>query len=193
MAVRRATAIIAGVAAYAAATGCGVAAESVYTPLELDACAVQRTDPQSGSVWLRCAGHDGIAVLVSEGDLRMDVDFGVANDRFDTFGPFNRVHTTLEWRLEDGVARATILRWFLDRGDGAEDQILVVSTVGAPGRPGCPVALIDAGLNPDANSLARGAADMAPLFDCDRDAVRIVGVAGAAADGFAGVYRGAAQ
>ncbi|MFX3680689.1 MAG: hypothetical protein ACN6I5_05670 [Hyphomicrobiales bacterium] len=148
------------------------AAESVYTTLDLDACAVLDQDDESGGISLQCDGLPGHPVFASEGDLRFDVDYGVPNDRWESFGPFNSVGETVEWRVADGEPHAAILRFFIDTGmtGGPEDkgQALVVSRVGTDAAPGCVVAVVDAKVE-QANGVARGAAAMAPRFACGTD------------------------
>ncbi len=62
---------------------------------------------------------------------------------------------------------ATILRWYLQRGEGpGESQILVVTQL-EPGAV-CQVAWIDATANPNANEMAREAAEeLVGGFDCE--------------------------
>ena len=145
------------------------AAESVYAALDLDACAVLDQSEEGASVLLQCDGLPGYPVFASEGDLRFDVDFGARNDVWESFGPFNSIHDTVEWRVAAGDPHAAILRYFIDTGmtGGPDDkgQVLVVSKVGTQGAPGCVVALVDVAVE-QANGVARGAAAMAPDFAC---------------------------
>ena len=169
----------AGILVIGAWAGSAQAAESVYTDLDLDACTVLETHEEGAGVELECAGHDGIPVYVSDGDARMDVDFGAPNDLFETFGPFNTIGDKVEWRLdENGVPFAAIIRFHLDSGvtGGPEDraQVLVVSSIGQPGAPGCVVAAIDAATE-QANGVARGAAAFAARHECGTDAPVVIG------------------
>ena len=151
-------------------------AESAYTTLDLDACVVLEQDEESGGVRLVCDGYDGVPVYVSEGDLRFDVDYGAPNDIWESFGPFNSINDTIEWRVAGARPHAAILRFFLDTGltGTAADrgEVLVVAKVGAPDAPGCVVALVDAAVE-QANGVARGAAAMAPGFACGTQPVAI--------------------
>lgn len=169
------------------AAGPAHAAESVYTTLDLDACAVLAQDRESGGIALQCEGLPGHPVFASEGDLRFDVDYGAPNTRWESFGPFNSIHDTVEWRVADGVPHAAILRFFVDMGmtGGAEDkgQALVVSKVGTDTAPGCVVAVVDAQVE-QANGVARGAAAMAPRFACGSDAPVAIGPEGSFAHSF---------
>ncbi len=163
-----------------------VAAESVYTKLDFDACVPLATDEQGA--WLQCPGVGGYGVTFQEGDLRQAVQFGhVANgDVFESFGVFNRINDTIEWRLDDNsVPRAAILRWFLENSDpqtGAVSaqstgQVLVVSRVGQPGdAQACVVGYVDAKANDNANVMARVVADgLASGFKCGADVPKFHG------------------
>jgi len=184
-----ATLAAAGFSAAIAVSGAG-AAESVYTTLDLDACAVLAQDRESGGIALQCEGLPGYPVFASEGDLRFDVDFGVPNERWESFSPFNAINDVVEWRVTDGEPHAAILRYLIDTGvtGGPEDkgQVLVVSSVGREGTPGCVVALVDAAIE-QANGVARGAAAMAPLFACGTHAPVAIGPEGSFAFSFSGM------
>lgn len=153
------------------------AAQSVYSKIDFDACIPQSSDPQGGQ--LQCAGHGGYAVVFKEGDLRQAVQFGhvAQGDVFESFGAFNRVNDTIEWRLDaNGVPVAAILRWFLENPDPetgspspqSTGQVLVISRVGQPGDAhSCVVGYVDALANSNANVIARTVADsVAEHFVC---------------------------
>lgn len=163
--------------------------ESAYTTLDLGQCQQQPLDPEDsvgGGVWW-CQGYGGMPVRVAEGDLRYLVSFG-ANAATEpaagqTLPQFNRIHTTLEWRLATNPADgrrypiATILRYFTDSGTGREGQVLVVTKLGGPGQV-CHVGYVDALLNPEANVLARQVAEAgAAQFVCGRHQPTYYGVA----------------
>jgi hypothetical protein len=163
--------------------------ESAYTALELGQCQQQPLDPGDpvdGGVWW-CEGYGGMPVRVAEGDLRFLVSFG-ANAATEpaagqTLPQFNRIHTTLEWRLATNPADgrrypvATILRYFTDNNGEREGQVLVVTKLGGPGQV-CQVGYVDALLNPDANVLARQVAEaVAPQFVCGQHLPGYYGVA----------------
>ncbi|MCR9136819.1 MAG: hypothetical protein NXI27_12530 [Alphaproteobacteria bacterium] len=158
-------------------TGPVKAAESVYTKIEFPTCVGLSSDDQGGH--LHCPGHGGYAVVFKEGDLRQAVQFGhvAQGDVFESFGAFNRVNDTIEWRLdEDGIPVAAILRWFLENPDPktgspspqSTGQVLVISRVGQPGNAhSCVIGYVDALANSNANVLARNVADtMAVNFVC---------------------------
>jgi len=88
------------------------------------------------------------------------------------------VHSTIEWRLKNGVPIATIHRFFLDGPEGdraAKKQILKITKVGTVAAPGCPLAYVDASTHKNANVMARRAADKADVFNCRTDKAVIVG------------------
>ena len=102
------------------------------------------------------------------------------------FGPFNSSHATVEWRALDGKPFAIIQRWRLD--DNADEDkngrptakpMLVVTRL--PPGPVCHVAHVDVKANPDANELARKAADeFARGFKCGKDEIKVIGNSGRA-------------
>jgi hypothetical protein len=156
---------------------------SAYTTIdfERDCIAVSDVDSESGSggSWL-CAGYKGWPVHVAAGDLRESVFFGHlgpwfadadGGHAFATFGMFNGIGRTVEWRLDDkGAPFAAILRFHLDSGDPAitKRQVLVVSTVGQPGIGiACIAGYVDATDTPKANEVARAFADQSARdFKC---------------------------
>jgi hypothetical protein len=141
-----------------------------------------------------CPGKAGLVVLVSEDDLRQTVSVGRSRAEAagepaaqTWFHPFNSSATTVEWRTLGGKPFAIIQRWRIaDNGD--EDKngrpiakpLLVVTRL--PPGPVCHVAYIDVGANPDANELARKAADVtARGFRCGTDEIEVIGENGRAA------------
>jgi len=146
--------------------------ESSYTDVDLNLCTVMESD-DFGTMWA-CPGLKGIPVMVSEGDLRMFVSYGLTSTTEkaadQTLGPFNRLGDSIEWRVSNAEGHwkpfATILRFFTKGEEGKpEGQVLVVTRI-APGAT-CHIAYVDALANADANELARQAADTkAKDFDC---------------------------
>ena len=167
------------------------AAESVYTKIVFDACETLSLAEEDGSVSLRCAGYRDIPIIYNEGDLRADIDFGAPNEEFATFGGFNSVGPTVEWRLDGGRPIAAIIRFFVQSADGGSDgQVLSVHKVGQPKAPGCVVAYVDARANRNANELARDVADArVPGFACGRDRPAYVGKVGPSGQGATAVER----
>ena len=144
---------------------------SSYTDVDVDDCEMISSD-EVGATW-QCEGLNGYPVVISEGDLRMTVSYGEnAMDEVamsQGFGPFNRLGAKMEWlsfKDDPDNPVATILRWYLQKGEGpGESQILVVTQL----QPGavCQVAWVDATANKNANELAReAAAELVGDFDC---------------------------
>ena len=143
-----------------------------------------------------CPGRNGLIVLVAEDDLRETVSVGrnrLAASREPAaqtwFGPFSSTTNTVEWRAANGRPYAIIQRWHL--ADNADEDkktgrplakpLLAVTRL-SPG-PVCHVAYVDVQANPDANELARKAADeFARNFNCGKDDVKIVGKTGRAVE-----------
>jgi hypothetical protein len=142
-----------------------------------------------------CPGKNGLIVLISEDDLRETVSVG--RNRLSAskepaaetwFGPFNSTTNTVEWRGANGRPYAIIQRWHIaDNSDRDKDdrpiakQMLAVTRL-SPG-PVCHVAYVDVQANPDANELARKAADeIARNFKCGKDKVKTVGNSGRAVE-----------
>ena len=102
---------------------------------------------------------------IAEGDLRFFVSYGFGADDEPAAGqtppPFNTLGPKIEWRLSNASGAwkpvATIVRYFVDNDTDIDGQILVVTQLGEGTT--CQIAYIDALANPDANELAREAAD----------------------------------
>ncbi|MDB5621643.1 MAG: hypothetical protein JWR39_206 [Devosia sp.] len=153
---------------------------SAYSDLNLDECLVLDAD-DFGVSWA-CPGYKGFPLKVLEGDLRFSLAYGFGDNNQNgtqTLPPFNRLGPKLEWRLSNVSGRwlpiATIVRYHTANPETGVDsnEILVVSQI-AQGNS-CHIAYVDALANPDANELARAAADKAGDFDCALDEVEIVG------------------
>ncbi len=157
---------------------------SVYTKLDFkNGCTTTSEAEEGASITLRCKGYLDHPVNYAEGDLRAAVSFGEQPAGYEapwqSFGPWNRISETVEWRLKDGKPVATILRWFIDNIDpatGSADptrvgNVLVVSRLaGLDGKPGCMAGLVDARANSNANEIARNISDtLAEGFDCATD------------------------
>jgi hypothetical protein len=152
---------------------------SAYTDIDLDQCLVLDSD-DFGTIW-SCPGYKGYPLMVTEGDLRFSLIYGFGAKLADgqTLPPFNHLGQKLEWRLSNAKGRwlpiATIVRYHTadpeTGGDGG--QVLVVTQL-VEGNT-CHIAYIDALANPDANELARGAADGSGDFDCETDEIETIG------------------
>lgn len=154
---------------------------SAYTEIDLDQCLILEAD-DFGASWA-CPGYKGYPLKVREGDLRFSLSYGFEAGKrssgFQTLPPFNELGSRLEWRLsrEKGYwfPIATIVRYHTADPETGENkgQVLVVSQI-AEGNS-CHIAHIDALANPNANELAREAADKAGSFDCANDEVEVIG------------------
>jgi hypothetical protein len=134
-----------------------------------------------------CRGKATLVVLVNKDEARETISVGRDRDDAEkqpaaqtSFGPFKQALPGIEWRIAGGNPFAIIQRWrMIDVPDAK--PLLVVSRL-PPGAV-CPVAYVDAAANPDADDLARKAADeTARGFTCGKDQVRIIGTAGRAAE-----------
>ena len=142
-----------------------------------------------------CPGKAGLVVVIREDDLRETVSIGrnrAAATREPAaqnwFGPFNSTTHTVEWRAFDGKPFAVIQRWHI--ADSADEDkngrpvakpMLAVTRL-PPGKV-CHVAYIDVKANPNANELARKAADeTARPFQCGKDEVKVIGESGRAVE-----------
>jgi hypothetical protein len=169
---------------------------SSYTSTAPKDCRVKSAgNGVDGSTIRVCPGKAGLMVVISEDDLRESVSVGRTRAAADkepaaeaSFGPFNSTTKTVEWRATDGKPFAIIQRWHIaDNTDEGKDgrpiakPLLVVTRL--PPGPVCHVAYIDVKANPDANELARKAADeTARSFLCGKDAVKVIGVTGRAVE-----------
>ncbi|MET3897801.1 hypothetical protein ABIB57_001747 [Devosia sp. UYZn731] len=154
---------------------------SAYTDINLDQCLVLDAD-DFGASWA-CPGYKGYPLQVTEGDLRFALNYGFNIQKEPGFGqsmgPFNHLGPKLEWRLsnESGgwLPVATIVRYFTQNQETYKEtnEVLVVTQL-LEGQT-CHIAYIDALANPNANELARQAADKAGKFDCVNDKVDIIG------------------
>jgi hypothetical protein len=136
-------------------------------------------------------------VLVSKDEHREIVSVGRNRDEAAReqaaqtfFGPFNSALPAIEWRLSGNNPFAMILRWriadivdqTMSNGGGPDAKPLLVVSRLPPGG-GCPVAYVDAAANPNADELARQAADqIARDFKCGTDQAKALGTPGRAAE-----------
>jgi hypothetical protein len=142
-----------------------------------------------------CRGKAGLVVFVSVDDLRETVSVG--HQRAEAaaepaarawFGPFSSAAPRVEWRMAGSMPFAIIQRWQIadqsdqDKSGRPRDKALLVVTRLAPGGV-CHTAYVDVSANPNANELARQAADKdARGFGCGKDQVKIVGNRGRAVE-----------
>jgi hypothetical protein len=169
---------------------------SLYTSTAPKDCRVTSGGIPGNEISMRvCPGKARLVVRINEGDLRETVSVGrnaaVAGKEPASqsgFGPFNSTTDTVEWRAIDSKPFAIIQRWHLadisaeDKDGRPTDRGLLVVTRLPPGAV-CHVAYIDVKANPNANELARKAADdNARDFKCGKDDVKMIGERGRAAE-----------
>jgi len=148
-----------------------------------------------GSAMRVCPGKAGLVVLIAEDDLREVVSVGRSRKAAAAepaakiwFAPFNSSENTVEWRAAGTRPFAIIQRWHIADGSDPDKQgrpntkaMLVVTRL--PPGPVCHVAYVDAIANPNANELARKAADdFARSFTCGKDEVKVMGTRGRAVE-----------
>lgn len=142
-----------------------------------------------------CPGKAGLVVVINEDDLREAVSVGRSRAAAarepaaqSWFGPFNSTTDTVEWRVLDSKPFAIIQRWHIaDNADEDKNGRPIAKPMLAVTRlpPGavCHVAYIDVKANPNANELARKAADeTARHFECGKDVVKVIGESGRAVE-----------
>jgi hypothetical protein len=169
---------------------------SVYTSTEPKDCRIVATGTGGEASATRiCPGKAGFIILVNEDDLRETVSAGRSRAAAEKepaaeawFTPFNSTTTTIEWRMQDGKPFAIIQRWHIadnndqDKGGGPKNKAMLAVTRLPPGAV-CHVAYIDVAANPNANELARKAADeIARGFTCGKDEVKVIGASGRAVE-----------
>lgn len=149
---------LAALAASAAAPAKGPVITSAYTDLNLDRCKqIERLEEGDWAVW-RCPGFAGVPIFIESGDLRYDIDAGTRDKDELWSGPFDDIPKRVEWRLKGGKPFALIYRLTVATPEHPRTSRLLVEKIGRGSTPGCRVADIP-GATPDANSVARQAAD----------------------------------
>lgn len=142
-------------------SGNGDGFSSTYAKFDIDACTITEQELEEGSYteW-KCPANRGVAIFAQDGDGRMDMDFGAEDDAFQTYGGFNNLGDTIEWRMKDGEPFAGIFRYSDATEQGKGRTILAVETIGTVSRSGCRLAQIT-GDTVNANNRAREIADAA--------------------------------
>jgi hypothetical protein len=162
----------------------GGEAVSVYTRIDEDCVQTQLPDEP---VWLTlCPGQSaGWQVEIISGEHGQAIAYlHAAGTRSDYLNPpmrglFGGYHDVMEWRLSGGAAFATIHRYVSynpeDMGaEGPREPNSLIVTALRPGAdvPACIAAIVDASSLPDANRVAREAADrLAPRWLCGAEPV----------------------
>jgi hypothetical protein len=167
-------------------------AVSAYSSLAARNCWIDGPGRVEDSPTRVC--HGKATLVVSKDDKRESVSVGRNRDEAAKepaaqtfFGPFNSALPSIEWRIAGNNPFAMIQRWRIadvvdqitSAGGGGPDAkpLLVVSRL-PPGAV-CPVAYVDAAANPNADELARQAADqIARDFKCGSDEAKVLGTPG---------------
>ena len=146
-----------------------------YTKIDAASCMTLVLNEEEGYSEQVCKGADGIAVFVSDGDLRQSVSYRDQDPGERRFGL--AISIMLAIRL-NGASRkmiavgarpyATILRWHVSLDDNTDQQALVITKI--EDRDFCVAGLVDASTQSNANELARQVADdLTPNFVCGQD------------------------
>ncbi len=153
------------------------AASSSYSEINFDKhCQFAKQDQKEPSMGASaiCTIDDKPIIHFEEGDLRQSLGFGAAK-QYESFGPFNNIGKTIEWRAFQGTTFAAITRFHIENshlGDAKSKapvgQVLAIHRVALyPNDTTCIIGLVDALANKHANQLARDIADKHTLnFDC---------------------------
>jgi len=186
------------VATFASQAATQPIAVSAYSSMLAQNCWIDGPGRVEDSPTRVCHGKSTLVVLVSKDEHRETVSVGRNRDEAAKepaaqtfFGPFNSALPSIEWRIAGNNPFAMIQRWriadIVDRtiggGGGGSDAkpLLVVSRL-PPGAV-CPIAYVDAAANPNADELARQAADqVARDFKCGSDQAKVLGTPGRAAE-----------
>jgi hypothetical protein len=171
-------------------------AVSAYSSLAARNCWIDGPGRVEDSPTRVCRGKATLVVLVSKDDKRETISVGRNRDEAAKepaaqtfFGPFNSALPSIEWRIAGNNPFAMIQRWRIaDMVDqtigsaGADAKPLLVVSRLPPGAV-CPVAYVDAAANPNADELARQAADqIARDFKCGSEEAKVLGTPGRAAE-----------
>lgn len=159
---------------------------SQYT--RIDEACVESQLPDEPVYEAVCPGHGGWRVHIVSGEHGSASAYARPGiDRSDyinapTRGLFGGFHDVVEWRLDDGEAFATIHRYVhyntpdvMEFYDGIEapNTLIVTALAAEGGYTVCPVAFVDASVLPEANMIARAAADeLARGWDCGNEPIR---------------------
>lgn len=168
--------------------------DSTYTDFVPEKCKQIEPGAAPGegefSPTYECKGYKGLPVTFAEGDLRALVAFGKDGRNHcafhQTFSGFNSVGNKIEWRLKDGKAIATILRWKVSYDPENSEKTkewLVITKV--EDRQSCQIGFVE-GSYPNANEKARWLADTAAeAFSCKLGKTIFFVSPGTATDGIA--------
>ena len=159
---------------------------SAYTKYNLDKCKRLSSSAEESFGSYSCKGYGGFEIYFAEGDLRTFMAYGANGFEHcsaqQTFGHFNSITPTVEWRLEDGKPYAAIQRWIVSDLDDASKTTSWLGVTKIEKGNSCRVAIVEGSL-PQANDKARKAVDtLARGFNCQTDTVLVISAAQMQAD-----------
>ena len=177
-AMRKSVALIALCLAAASAPASAGEITSAYTKYNLDKCKSLSSSVEESFGSFACNGYKGLEIYFAEGDLRAFMAYGANGFEHcsaqQTFGHFNSVTPTVEWRLDNGRPFAAIQRWNVSDLDDASKTTSWLGVTKIENANSCRVAIIK-GLLPRANEKAREAADtLARGFNCQTDTALVI-------------------
>lgn len=151
---------------------------SAYTKYNLDKCKRVSSSVEESFGSFTCKGYAGIEFYFAEGDLRTFMAYGANGFEHcsaqQTFGHFNSIFPTVEWRLDDSKPFAAIQRWIVSDLDDASKTTSWLGVTKIEKANSCRVAIVMGSL-PHANDKAREVADaMARSFDCQKDKAVVI-------------------
>ncbi len=169
---------------------------SSYTSTAPKDCRVTSAGTEVDDSTIRiCPGKAGLVVLISEDDLRETVSVGrnraaaarePAAQSLVRSVQFDRAHGRVADDERQAVRDHPALAHRRQRRRGQErtaDRQADAGGDAAAARPVCHVAYVDVQANPNANELARKAADeLARDFKCGKDEVKVIGESGRAVE-----------
>lgn len=133
-------------------------------------------DEEDGGSYL-CPGYGNLKTYFAAGDLREMTAFGTAPENHcaatQTFSQFNSSNATIEWRMAEGKAFATIQRWTVSvSGENSEKTASWLVVTKLDPENSCHMAIVE-GSMPGANAKARELADrLSAGFQCGRDVAK---------------------
>jgi hypothetical protein len=151
---------------------------SAYTKYNLDTCKRISFSVEESFGSATCKGYAGFEIYWAEGDLRTFMAYGANGFEHcsaqQTFGHFNSIVPTVEWRIENGKPFAAIQRWLVSDLDDASKTTSWLGVTKIEKANSCRVAIVMGSLL-HANDKAREVADtLARGFDCQKDKAVII-------------------
>ena len=153
---------------------------SAYTKYNIDRCKRLAASAEESFGSFTCKGYGGLEFYFAEGDLRTFMAYGAHGFEHcsaqQTFGHFNTITPTVEWRLDNGKPFAAIQRWHVSDLDDANKTESWLGVTKIEEANSCRVAIVLGSL-PDANEKARKVADtLARDFNCQKDTALVISV-----------------